>query len=176
MISPAKKGHIFAPIIKTMFPLLIHLFVGLFHPFFVSVTEINHNKQDKSLEISIRVFTDDFENTLRMYAPDKKVDLMNPPANGAMDSLVKSYIQSKIRVEVNGSGKSMQYIGFERVEESIWAYFEITGIAELKKLKIKDPILYEYKKEQINMVHVITGDKRQSRKLDNPVADWEFNF
>jgi hypothetical protein len=159
-----------------MIPLLIHFFIGFFHPFFVSVTEINHNKQEKSLEISIRIFTDDFENTLRMYAPDKKVDLMNPPVSGAMDSLVKSYIQSKIRIEVNGAGKPMQYVGFERVEESIWAYFEVTGVPELKKLKIKDPILYEYKKEQINMVHVISGANRQSRKLDNPVADWEFNF
>jgi hypothetical protein len=159
-----------------MVPLLIQFFVGFFHPFFVSVTEINHNKPEQTLEISIRVFTDDFENTLRMYAPDKKVDLMNPPATGAMDSLVKSYIQSKIKVEVNGTGKLMQYVGFERVEESIWAYFEVAGVPDLKKLKIKDPILFEYKKEQINMVHVISGDKRQSRKLDNPVADWEFTF
>jgi hypothetical protein len=70
----------------------------------------------------------------------------------------------------------MQYVGFERVEESIWSYFEVAGVEDLKKLKIKDPILYEYKKEQINMIHVISGDNRQSRKLDNPVADWEFNF
>jgi len=159
-----------------MVPLLFQLFVGFFHPFFVSVTEINHNKPEQTLEISIRVFTDDFENTLRMYAPDKKVDLMNPPASGAMDSLVKSYIQSKLKVEVNGTGKTMQYVGFERVEESIWAYFEVAGVQDLKRLKIKDPILFEYKKEQINMVHVISGDKRQSRKLDNPIADWEFTF
>ncbi len=159
-----------------MVPLLIQLFAGIFHPFFVSVTEINHNKQDQTLEMSIRIFTDDFENTLRMYAPGKKVDLMNPPAGGSMDSLVKSYLQTKITLEVNGAGKIMQYVGFERVEESVWVYFEITGVPELKKLKIKDPILFEYKKEQINMVHVISGSNRQSRKLDNPVADWEFTF
>jgi hypothetical protein len=159
-----------------MVPLLIRLFVVFFHPFFVSVTEINHNQQEESLEISIRVFTDDLENTLRMFAPGKKVDLMNPPANGAMDSLVKSYMLNKIKLEVNGAGKTMQYVGFERVEESIWAYFEIPGVPRLKKLKIKDPILYEYKPEQINMIHVISGGNRQSRKLDNPVADWEFNF
>jgi hypothetical protein len=176
MISPAKKGHIFASRSNNMVTLLIQVIFGFFHPFFVSVTEINHNKKEKTLEISFRVFTDDFENTLRMYAPDKKIDLMNPPANGAMDSLVKSYMQNKVILEVNGGVRKMQYVGFERVEESIWSYFEVAGVEDLKKLKIKDPILYEYKKEQINMIHVISGDNRQSRKLDNPVADWEFNF
>lgn len=148
----------------------------LLHPFFVSVTEINHNAKEKSLEISVRVFTDDFENTLRMFAPNQKVDLMTPPAGGSMDSLVKKYIQQKINLEVNGQKRNLQYIGFERVEESIWTYFEITAVPDLKQLKITNPILYEYKKEQINMIHIINGENRQSRKLDNPVADWTFKF
>lgn len=156
--------------------LLLPLFLLFYHPFFVSVTEVNHNVSQKSLEISIRVFTDDFENTLRLFAPGKKVDLMNPPTGGAMDTLVKQYINARMIMEVNGKKRVMQYVGFERVEESVWMFFEIDGVPELKQLKIHDPILYEYKKEQINMVHVITGANRQSRKLDNPEADWEFKF
>ena len=31
------------------------------HPFHVSVVEIEHNAEDKSLEISCKIFTDDFE-------------------------------------------------------------------------------------------------------------------
>ena len=31
------------------------------HPIFMSVTEIEHNAKDKTLEISCKVFTDDFE-------------------------------------------------------------------------------------------------------------------
>ncbi|MEI8059397.1 MAG: DUF6702 family protein, partial [Ferruginibacter sp.] len=33
------------------------------HPLFVSVTEIEHNAKDKTLEISCKIFTDDFENS-----------------------------------------------------------------------------------------------------------------
>ena len=32
----------------------------LLHPIHVSVTEINHNAADKTLEVSVRIFTDDF--------------------------------------------------------------------------------------------------------------------
>ena len=34
---------------------------GAGHPFFVSVTEINHNAKDKTIEIACKIFTDDFE-------------------------------------------------------------------------------------------------------------------
>jgi hypothetical protein len=159
-----------------MFLLIFRFLLFLVHPFFVSVTEINHNASDQSLEISIRVFTDDFENTLRMHHPDLKVDLMNPPAGGTMDSLIKNYLTQKIKIEVSGEVKEMQFIGFERVGESVWSYFEITHVPVLKELKIHNPILYEYKKEQINMVHIVAGKNRQSRKLDNPTADWVFRF
>ena len=156
--------------------LLLSCFFGLLHPFYVSVTEINHNVQDKTLEISLRVFTDDFENTLKMYAPGLKIDLINPPKMADMDSLINKYVTKKMQIVVNGQPKMLRYIGFERVKESVWCYFEINNVETLKTLKIHNPVLYEYKKEQINMIHVVDGDKRQSRKLDNPVADWVFSF
>jgi hypothetical protein len=34
------------------------------HPYYISVVEINHNATDKSLEISCKIFTNDFETTL----------------------------------------------------------------------------------------------------------------
>jgi hypothetical protein len=34
------------------------------HPFHVSVVEINYNATDKTLEISCKIFTDDFEKVL----------------------------------------------------------------------------------------------------------------
>ena len=37
---------------------------GTHHPIYVSVTEIEHNAKDKTLEISCKIFTDDFEKTL----------------------------------------------------------------------------------------------------------------
>ena len=36
------------------------LFAGSQHPFHVSVVEINHNAEDKTLEITCKIFTDDF--------------------------------------------------------------------------------------------------------------------
>ena len=75
--------------------------VGGSHPFHVSVMEINHNATDKTLEISCKIFTDDFEKVLAQNYKTK-VDLINPPDRKAMDSVVKKYIFSHLSVSVDG--------------------------------------------------------------------------
>ena len=58
------------------------------HPFHVSVVEINHNVADKTLEISCKIFTDDFEKVLAQNY-QTRIDLINPPDKKAMDTFVK---------------------------------------------------------------------------------------
>lgn len=150
------------------------LLAGFWHPFFVSVVEVNHNKAEQSLETSIRIFTDDFENTLKLRFPGKKIDLYHP--NAATDSLINTYLKEKIHFRVDGKWCAWQYIGSERVEESTWCYLEITKVPAVKQLQIVNRLLYEYKKEQINMHHVTVNGQHQSYKLDNPASEVTFTF
>ena len=47
------------------------------HPIYVSVTEIEHNAKEKTLEISCKIFTDDFEKALKATYKTY-VDLLKP--------------------------------------------------------------------------------------------------
>jgi hypothetical protein len=71
-----------------------NLVKGEVHPLHVSVTEINHNAADKTLEISCKLFTDDFEKVLSQNYKTK-VDLINPPDRPAMDKLVSATLAMK---------------------------------------------------------------------------------
>jgi hypothetical protein len=148
----------------------------LLHPFYVSVVDINHNQTEKTLEVSIRVFTDDFENTLKMRFPGRKVDLFSESSRASSDSLMHQYIREKLRITVNGRALNWSYLGSERVEESTWCYFEAAGVESVKKMQISNRMLYEYKKEQINMHHAVVNGERKSYKLDNPATEVVFNF
>ena len=55
----------------------------IYHPIYVSVTEIEHNAKDKTLEISCKIFTDDFEKTLSQ-AYKTYVDLLKPKDKNAL--------------------------------------------------------------------------------------------
>jgi hypothetical protein len=150
------------------------LLLAWMHPFFVSVVEVNHNKAEATLETSVRIFTDDFENTLKMRFPNQAIDLYHTTA--ASDSLISRYLREKIQLRVNGKPVAWTYLGSERVEESTWCYLEVSKVPEVKQLHISNKLLYEYKKEQINMHHITVGGERKSFKLDNPQTEVDFTF
>jgi hypothetical protein len=145
------------------------------HPIFMSVTEIEHNAKTKSLEISTKIFTDDFEKTLRA-AYKTKVDLLNGLLRADMDKLVTDYIKKHLQISVDGKPTVLKYVGYENIEEAIYCYFEIENIVAPKKISITDDILYEYKKEQLSILHVTVAGKRQSTKLSNPEKVAEMVF
>ena len=146
------------------------------HPFYVSICDLNYNASEKELEISVRIFTDDFEKTLQASFPKEQIDLMSPKNIAKTDSAISRYIRAKMQLKINSKPYSMRYIGHERVEESIWCYFEIDGLETPKTVHISNRILYDYRKEQTNMHNVTVNGQSKSRKIDNPESEVEFGF
>jgi hypothetical protein len=143
------------------------------HPFHVSVIEINHNTTDKTLEISCKIFTDDFEKTLsRNYGA--KADLINPPNKAAMDSLVKKYIFSHLMIKVNGKPASLSYVGFENENEAAYAYVEVENVPAVSGLNISTNIMYDQFDDQMNILHITVGGNRKSTKLNYPDREASF--
>ncbi len=145
------------------------------HPLFISVTEIEHNAKGKILEISCKIFTDDFEKTLRQNYK-ATVDLINPKDKAAMNKLVSDYVQKHLLLTIDNKKASLQFIGYEQQEEGIISYYQVNNITTLKKIDITNNILYEYKKEQIEIIHVTVDGNRKSTKLNNPEDKCSFEF
>ena len=155
--------------------------IGLFfhshnrHPLYISVTEIEHNAKDKTLEISCKIFTDDFEKTLRKVY-NLHVDLLAPTEKKAMNLLVNAYVQKHLKISLEGKTAIMNFIGYEQVEDAIISYFEVDKVAAVNNISIVNNILYEYKKEQMCFIHVTVNGNRKSSKLNNPDEKVSFVF
>ena len=145
------------------------------HPIFVSVTEIEHNAKEKSLEISCKIFTDDFEKTLRKEYKTH-VDLEDVKLKVAMNKLVNAYVQNHLKISVDGKPAVLQYLGYERIEEGIYSYYRADNIPSVKKINVMDNLLFEYKEQQMNLVHVVFGGTRKSTKLSNPESVMTMTF
>jgi hypothetical protein len=143
------------------------LFLSWTHPFHMSVVEMNHNAQDKTLEISCKIFTDDFEKVLAKNY-NTKADLTNPPNKPAMDSLVKKYILNHLGLNVNGKPVSLLYVGFETEKEASYVYVEVDNVNTVSKVDIYNNLMYDMFDDQVNIMHVIVGGKRESTKLTYP--------
>jgi hypothetical protein len=145
------------------------------HPLHVSVTEINHNEADKTLEVSCKLFTDDFERMLTQQYKTK-VDLINPPDRPAMERLVSDFILKNLSVKADGKVTKMTYLGYEKDNDAIYSYFQADDIKAVKKLEISSSILHDLFTDQINLLHVTVSGLRKSYKLDYPQKDAQFSF
>lgn len=145
------------------------------HPIYVSVTEIEHNAKDKTLEISCKIFTDDFEKTLRKTY-NVHVDLLGSKDRKAMEQLVNDYVQKHLSIQLEGKKVTMKFLGYEQQEEGIESYYQVDNVSSVKNISITDNILYEYKDEQLSLIHVIVNGNRKSTKLNNPEDKASFSF
>ena len=137
------------------------------HPIFVSVTEIEHNAKEKTLEVSCKIFTDDFENTL-MQAYHVHVDLLEPKYKDSMNKLVNEYVQKHLSIALESKTVALKFIGYEQIEEGIYSYYQADNISSVKNISITDNVLYEYKPEQFSLIHITVNGNRKSTKLNNP--------
>ncbi|WP_412466498.1 DUF6702 family protein [Pedobacter sp. KLB.chiD] len=145
------------------------------HPLHVSTTEVNFNAKDKTLEVSCKIFSDDFEAILaRLYK--QKIDLGNPNLKNAMDELVKKYLLAHLQLKANGKTVALNYIGFEIDHEATNIYLEVEKVATLKSVEVNDSILYDMFDDQMSIVHVVKGNNRKSTKILYPEKKFTANF
>lgn len=149
--------------------------VTWFHPFFVSVTEVQHNAADKSLEISIKVFIDDFEKALSS-GDVATIDLSHPKDSVKTNQQVFRYLQQYFQVKINGSPVTLQYVGYEKEREAAWCYVQVANVPTIKKIEIENSLLYNAFDKQINIVHVIVNGERKSSKVGYPDKKLSFDF
>jgi hypothetical protein len=154
-------------IIKLLFGFtLISLLSAGHHPFYVTVTEIEYNSKNKEVGLSIKTFPDDFEEVIRMYS-GKKIDL-SIKNNPQINELISTYLQQHLTIEINKNKKQLNYLGYEIDKEAIWIYFNIPKINNIKELKVTSDVMYEYKPEQTNIVHINVNGSSKSYKLNAP--------
>ncbi len=145
------------------------------HPFHVTVTEINHNAADKTLEISCKIFTDDFEKILAKNYKTK-VDLGKEEMKAAMDSLVKKYVLSHLSIKADNKAVNYSYLGFEIESEATYAYIEVGNINSVTTISLVNSILYDQFDDQINIMHITVRGSRKSGKLNYPDREMSFSF
>ncbi len=145
------------------------------HPFHVSTTEISHNTKTKALEVTCRIFTDDFENALSKRFKTK-IDLYSKDREKEMNTFVKSYLESSVMFNVDGKIIKANYVGFENDHEATNVYLEIDNIASFKQLTLSNGILYDLFDDQMNILHVEKNGGRKSAKTSFPEKKMKISF
>lgn len=137
------------------------------HPFHVGVVTLEHNVAERSVELTCKLFTDDFENALQKHF-NLPVDLASPSRHAAMDTLIARYLREELVLTINGKKVVGNYLGFEQDKEAVYAYVEYPGIARLTSLQADCGLMYGYFDDQVNIFHVTVNGQCKSSKLNHP--------
>lgn len=156
--------------------LLTFLFTFLLHPIHVSVTEIEYNEKNKSLEIISRIFIDDLELTLRKQLNDEYLDILQPGNNRTTDQLVSEYLRLHFVVKLDGKAAKVNYIAHEIDGLAMICYLEIEGVRKFKTIEVTNSIIQETHADQSNLVHVTYLGAIKSIRLtrEQPVGTLAF--
>ena len=79
-------------------------------------------------------------------------------------------------ISINAKVQSIQFIGYEKEDESIWAYLEIKKVPTPKTLSVNTKLLYDYQTSQVNIVHAEVNGIKKSSKVTNPDSKVDFSF
>ena len=149
--------------------------LSFFHPFYVSVTEINHNPKEQTLEVSCKMFAEDLEEILKKNYRTA-IDLSSEKQQPQNEKMIQDYISKRLAIQANGKALKLNFIGFEKEAESVYCYFETEKVGAVKKLDVTDSILQDFSDKQINIIQVTVNSNRKSQKLDYPDKMASFCF
>ena len=146
------------------------------HPLHVSVTEIEFDEKEKSLEIMMRVFIDDLELSLGNKLNQPDLDLIEPKNGLTIDQMTGEYLKEHFKIYLDNKLQKTTYLGHERENEAFIFYIEVKNVKKWKTIQILNNIITETHEDQSNLVHVTVRDKVRSLRLtkDTPLDKLTF--
>ncbi len=171
-------GMIKIKITKTVLPIILFFMLtafGVWHKFYVSVTQIDYNEPKKRIEISTRIFTDDLEKVLNeVYA--EKLNLATKLETPQAKEKVVSYIKSHLKIDVNNKEKELIYLGSEYEDNLIICYFKIDYSKKIGTFEVFNDILTDKFSEQQNIVHTNIHTNKKSVLLTRNNKSEKLNY
>lgn len=145
------------------------------HEYYVSVTNIEHAKEQQSVQIISQVFIDDFERLIRERY-DETITLAENNEPEIVDEYMKRYLEDKLKISINGKAYKFNFLGKEYKEDITYCYLEIENIKDIKSIKVVNRILFDILPEQQNIVRLKLNDRNKSFLLIPENDECMLNF
>jgi len=144
------------------------------HKYFVSITTIDHKKDLKAFEISIKLTAHDVEKALKnrgelKLGSDKEL----PNAN----QILASYIKNHFSIWINDKQNELVFVGKEiENDDTLYLYFSSNAPKTLDKVKIINNILTKTFPEQENITYFNSSPIKKDFIFKKHSSIKEFQF
>lgn len=164
-----------AILLKIILTLCIPALLSFAHPFYLGVTNLTYNSEEKALQGYVKLFVNDLEDALSKINK-RKVDLLHITDTAGTQQLLSLYLKTHFSLELNHKAKKFELIGFEKEEDVLLMYIEFLGCEAPESIHIKNRLLYDFLPAQTNIVRLDVFKQASSLKAVNPEQNFLFEF
>lgn len=132
------------------------------HPFHVSVAQVRYNQQNQSLEIAIKLFTDDLENALTASFGNQGWNLATPKQLPAADQYIRKYLKPRFALTQKSQSLNWNWIGAEYNMDAVWCYLELYNFDKNAGFEWKNTVFLEIFSDQKNIGHFEINNEKIS--------------
>ena len=131
-----------------------------FHAYHSTITELRYNADKKQLELSVKVFTDDFEKAISQGQPGR-VSLAEAGPRPLV--LATAYLQRTLQVSTPaGAPLPLQVLGMQAENDGYWFYCKVPLPGPVAGIKLRQAVLLDAFSDEMNIVNVEAGSKKLS--------------
>ena len=145
------------------------LFSGVYfstaHPYYLSLCLVDLNPQEQSLEVSVKIFTDDLLLALseqghnKLFLGEEKEDTL-------ATKYINDYVEQRLNFKINTNEVQLNIVGKETEKDVVWTYFRINNVKALNEFEVECKLLIDVIAEQNNIVQVNNGIETKSLLLN----------
>ncbi|NQV52943.1 MAG: hypothetical protein HQ500_07155 [Flavobacteriales bacterium] len=141
------------------------------HAFYVSITELE--VKNDTLQISLRLFTEDLERALNERT-NEKVFLNEPQEMPKNFVHIRDYVAKNFIVSNAAKPDRITWLGHEFEEDVCWIYGEVALSPEQNLLFIKNELLMDIHDRQQNIIHFNTSGGIETKLATKGYAEVRF--
>jgi hypothetical protein len=128
------------------------------HDFHTSLTEVRLNDKSGSFEVTVGVFSDDFELALQKFSDKEDLKITDAESN----AVIRNYFRKHLAFVKDKHVVFGEYLGKEIETDVTWIYIEVSEAKKLKGFNLLNTIFLEVFDDQTNVVNFIDGENRQT--------------
>ena len=137
------------------------------HDFHTSLTQMHFEAKAQTVEVSIRMFTDDLETALTRENGGKPVHLSGPVKP---DQILEKYVRKHFIVaDARRKQRTYTYLGYEQEADAHWVYLEMpaSGADTFRNIVIKQDILMDLFEDQVNLINIQYNQQKKTLVFRN---------
>ena len=158
-----------------IYTLLISISALFIHDFHFGYTEIFYNKENKSIETSIKLFTDDLNKGIQEeYNIDLKLNDDLEASNS--NEIIQKYLLKNLSFNIDRKAKEYNYIGKEYEGDAIWIYLEVPKIKKIKEFQLRNSLLFDTYDDQKHRINIDLNNNIRSATLEQGYSTFKLKL